>query len=233
MGQGRLPLYNSEQVIAIGDIHGESTKLMGILNKVTKYLINPKCHLVFTGDYCNRGTNSPKTFEILISLKKEYPNQVFFIRGNHEYMLITTLKGKKDWIKYTSLTLRQLHAYYNLNNDSLKEISLICLEKGIVDFLDNLIPYYENENVILTHAPITMDRPLEEMYFEIMWEFLEDESEKLKSFDKYLICGHQFKKRSNPRIFEHRAFIDTGCGTKWDRPLTAFIYPQKEVIQQY
>jgi len=82
MQYGSRKIFFAEELIAVGDIHGEAFKLENILKQVIPFLKNnSRCHLVFCGDYCNRGSDSARVFEILIRLKKEYPTQAFFCYG--------------------------------------------------------------------------------------------------------------------------------------------------------
>lgn len=269
---GSLPIYDSEEIIAVGDIHGEAHKLKGLINKIWKFLDNLKCHLVFCGDYFDRGVNSPKVFEILAELKERKPNQVFFVRGNHEEMVEVTIVGKQNWwLNWTEKTLEQMVSYWKLttadepyeigeefpalseywnweNEKYLDIVHKACEKKGFIRFLDSLIPYYENKDAICTHAPL--DRHACDSYFErrnnkskplldslnVRWTFIKEKKGQfvIPNLNKFLICGHQYDYDSpDARIFNKRAFIDTGCGCKADRPLTAFRYPARKIIQEF
>jgi len=152
---GERELHHADELIAIGDIHGEDKKLEDLLKQVTPFLdSNPNCHIVFCGDLCNRGPNSARVFELLIDLKNKYPEQSFFIMGNHEEMLITTIQGESWWTKYTYSTWDSMQSHWNVPMLSVQELAKECLDRGVIDFLDNLIPYYENDDYICTHAPI-------------------------------------------------------------------------------
>jgi serine/threonine protein phosphatase 1 len=63
----------------IGDIHGEFNKLEKLINK-----INPKKedHLIFLGDYVDRGPKSCEVIDFLIKLKDEV--KCTFLVGNHD-----------------------------------------------------------------------------------------------------------------------------------------------------
>jgi len=254
MKYGSQPLFNSEEIVAIGDIHGEVHKLEGLLPQVTPFLENPKCHMVFCGDYFNRGINTPRTFEVLAELKKKYPDQVFFIRGNHEDMFNSVFEGKRTWLKFVGPSLEHMVTYWDIEKNDLKSISLMCLKKGFIDFLDDLIPYYESENVICTHAGldpivcqmnglgnpiddlvegVTENLILDKMLYELKWSFVSEDPKlsRIKGMEKFLICGHQYQHHGSPRLFKHRAFIDTGCGGHRMNPITALHYPSKKYFQ--
>lgn len=268
---GSLNIFDSEEIIAIGDIHGESHKLNKLIKKIWKYLDNPKCHLVFCGDYFDRGVNSPKVFELLCELKDKKPDQVFFIEGNHEEMVWVTVVDKENyWLQWTEKTLDQIVAHWGvvhpdaaeaddfygpfsswdwLFKKDLEVVEKVCQEKGLIKFLEDLIPYYENKDVICTHAPInrhavdsfkqrtgSLENILDNL--NLRWTFIPETKPHLiiPGIDKFLICGHQCprgKEHVTPRVFNKRAFIDTGCGLHPDRPLTAFRFPQRKIFQVF
>jgi serine/threonine protein phosphatase 1 len=267
---GSLDIFNSQKIVAIGDIHGEIHKLEKLVKKIWRYLDDPSCHLVFCGDYFDRGVNSPKVFEFLVELKKNKTDQVYFIRGNHEIMLLDTLVDlDMGWLRWTSSTLDQMVSYWGIKRKNssapddffiedawdwedrpdLRVVSDYCKSNGFIDFLKSLIPYYENNEVICTHAPI--DRLKVDRYFQSInpkeklldtlntsWPFIEESKNQLTipQIPKFLICGHQAPLHGDidqARIFNQRAFIDTGCGLSPKRPLTAFVYPQKKCFQEF
>jgi len=252
---GERELHHADELIAIGDIHGEDKKLEDLLKQVTPFLdSNPNCHIVFCGDLCNRGPNSARVFELLIDLKNKYPEQSFFIMGNHEEMLITTIQGESWWTKYTYSTWDSMQSHWNVPMLSVQELAKECLDRGVIDFLDNLIPYYENDDYICTHAPIDrgncyglesynldfgktvlQEYFLDKMLHELRWGFTMEDPKLciIKHMKKYHICGHQFKHHKQPRIFKHRAFIDVGCGARPDRPLVAVKFPGKKVYRSF
>lgn len=265
---GSLDIFDSGEIVAIGDIHGERLKLEKLIKKVWKFLDNPKCHLVFCGDYFDRGPNSPGVFEFLLDLKSNKPDQIYFVRGNHEVMLWETIVEKqRNWLTWTELTLDQMVNYWQLKNEvpdridqdfnlipswdwcdreDLKIIENACESKGFLNFLKNLLPYYESKDVICTHAPvdaiqcknyfseINPPKPLLDT-INVYWPFIKEERQTvIPKIDKFLICGHQAARDHNdPRIFNRRAFIDTGCGLSPKRPLTAFRYPNRTCFQEY
>jgi len=253
---GARDLLHADELIAVGDIHGEDKKLEDILNQVTPLLDkNPNCHLVFCGDYCDRGPNSARVFELLIETKAKYPNQSFFIMGNHEEMFITTLQGESWWHQYTMITWDSMASHWGLTLFSVQELVQACIEHGVVDFLDSLIPYYENDNYICTHAPLdranvswslskytaefgkseTQEYFLEKYLRDIRWGFTMEDPKlcRIKDMQKYHICGHQFQHHKQPRLFKHRAFIDVGCGARKDKPLVAVKFPGNQVFRSF
>jgi serine/threonine protein phosphatase 1 len=81
-------------IYAIGDIHGQSAKLLSLLGKLPLAAAD---QLVFIGDYVDRGPNTASVLEILVELRSARPNSVF-LRGNHEHMmLLARSRFDRDW----------------------------------------------------------------------------------------------------------------------------------------
>ena len=244
MNYGLTPLYNPKKIIAIGDVHGEFHKLENLLSKLAPE-IEPDTHIVFCGDLINKGSDSAKVLKNILDLKNKYPNQIYCIMGNHEWMLLDYLKKEKnDWLRFLGRTLVDLKNEFNLNDTSSVTIK-DCLEKtGLIELFNSMIPYYETNDVIITHAPFDFmvcvmnglkEKPegfLDRVKTDLRWSFENEDEKRIDQLiHKLRICGHQYKHHSNPRIFKQRVFIDTGCGSVVNRPLTAIIVPGKKVIQ--
>ena len=71
---------------AVGDIHGQTSKLMQSLNSLNFNFKTDR--LICTGDLIDRGAQSPEALELL--------NESWFysVLGNHEYMMVCALKYK-------------------------------------------------------------------------------------------------------------------------------------------
>lgn len=78
--ESNLIRIESGRVIFVGDTHGdlEATKI------ITEHYLNSENKLVFLGDYVDRGPFSAENLNTLLSLKLEYPENLFLLMGNHE-----------------------------------------------------------------------------------------------------------------------------------------------------
>jgi diadenosine tetraphosphatase ApaH/serine/threonine PP2A family protein phosphatase len=65
----------------IGDTHGDLETSKRI---VEEFLTDEKTILIFLGDYVDRGAYQLENVLFLFSLKKDYPERVILLRGNHE-----------------------------------------------------------------------------------------------------------------------------------------------------
>jgi len=253
---GRLPLHTPKgKIYFFGDVHNCADALMEVLDQIEP-LITPDDHIVFCGDLVDRGPQAALTIKVLSDLAKKYTDQIFFVRGNHDWMLEDFLKtGSGQWLTYLTTTLNNYKAEWKLKSTFPAPIAEALLANGYKEITSRTIPYYETEHVIATHAPFDKiicmmngivdyradyaDRAnepnfhyfLDRLGDDIMWTFT-DESTTIEWIDKFRVCGHQPPPANlkHPRIFKDRAFIDTGCG-KGSRPLTCLVYPGKKYYQ--
>ncbi len=82
----RIPEGN---LAIIGDLHGEYSSLDAVMRE---YLRTDR-HLVFLGDYADRGPEQVRTINTVIALSLLYPERVTIIRGNHESREIAQVYG--------------------------------------------------------------------------------------------------------------------------------------------
>lgn len=75
-----------ENLVIIGDIHGDLESLYKILDEVNfeVFLANKNNKMIFLGDYIDRGSNSVAVLYTICMLKQTYPDSVILMRGNHE-----------------------------------------------------------------------------------------------------------------------------------------------------
>ena len=83
-----------ERVVAVGDVHGDAAQLVAVLRSAqliddSGRWIAGKTHLVQTGDLLDRGPDSRKVMDLLMSLQKQAGKaggRVHVLIGNHEAM---------------------------------------------------------------------------------------------------------------------------------------------------
>lgn len=83
-----LVLPEGSDIFVIGDSHGDSYAINMIVNQLIKFrekMKNSNSFLVFVGDYVSNGLNSIGEMELILQLKDEFPENVIFLNGNHDY----------------------------------------------------------------------------------------------------------------------------------------------------
>ena len=82
---------------AIGDVHGCRATLDALLDALAP---TPEDHLVFVGDYIDRGPDSAGVIERMIQLRRQSlagtGPRCTFLRGNHDQMLLDWTEGDAD-----------------------------------------------------------------------------------------------------------------------------------------
>ncbi|CAD8176137.1 unnamed protein product [Paramecium pentaurelia] len=90
--EGNL-IYLHDPLTVVGDIHGQYYDLVKMFDvggniESTKYL--------FLGDFVDRGSFSIEVIVLVYAIKINFPNTVFFLRGNHECRQLTSFFNFKD-----------------------------------------------------------------------------------------------------------------------------------------
>nr|CAI44590.1 calcineurin-A2-2 [Paramecium tetraurelia] len=116
--EGNL-IYLHDPLTVVGDIHGQYYDLVKMFDvggniETTKYL--------FLGDFVDRGSFSIEVVVLAYAIKINFPNTVFFLRGNHECRQLTSFFNFKDecLYKYDQET-------YDLLMDSFDLFPLACV----------------------------------------------------------------------------------------------------------
>jgi len=93
----RASLPESVRVYAVGDVHGRSDLLDGVLAGIDRHRRDSppaRCIEVYLGDYVDRGPDSPGVLDrMAASLEAQEPDRtVVALWGNHEEMMCSALK---------------------------------------------------------------------------------------------------------------------------------------------
>lgn len=83
-----------ENVMFIGDIHGHAKDLAKVVG--TGEALDAGSHVIFLGDYVDRGKQSCEVIVYVALLKVLYPDLVHILRGNHETRMACTHYGFKE-----------------------------------------------------------------------------------------------------------------------------------------
>jgi serine/threonine protein phosphatase 1 len=207
---------NQGRIFAIGDIHGYLNKLRTLMGKIS---IDPeRDHLVFLGDYIDRGPQSREVVDYILEMQWLYPNTVCLL-GNHEVMFQEYLANPRDpWTFLINGGVETIHSYELTGDDPISKLPTEHL-----NFFNSLRPFYETEDYIFVHAGLRVGVSLHEQSVDdLIWirsEFVDSPHD----FGKLVIFGHTPFAR--PLIHPNKIGIDTGAG--YGGRLTGLVLPER------
>jgi calcineurin-like phosphoesterase family protein len=192
----------------IGDIHGCLTEL----KEVVEYALSRTRHLVFLGDYVNRGHHSREVIDYLIRLNHSEDVVCTFLLGNHDEVFLDALSaGNIDTLLRMGGATTIASYVYKPTGDILSQFRQSVPEAHI-QFFSDLVPWMTTDDVFAIHAPdLTLERE--------------------RTAGQYRIYGHLPQQHGKPKITATHAFIDTGCGTTEAGRLTCLFWPELDWFQ--
>jgi serine/threonine protein phosphatase 1 len=207
------------RIYAIGDIHGRLDLLDQVLARIdADAALHPASIAirVFLGDYIDRGPDSKRVLDRLISYHVAQPT--ICLMGNHEAYLQEFLKNPdvlSEWRHYGGLdTLLSYGLAPTVVIDARRQRELSSdLAKVLLSshraFLNNLKPYFISGDFFFVHAGV---RPgiciTQQSKDDLLWirrDFLSCEDD----FGKMVVHGHS--PVLEPDIRPNRINIDTGA----------------------
>ncbi len=188
-------------LIAIGDIHGCAQTLEVLLERLAP---EPHDHLVFVGDYVDRGPDTRAVIEHLLDLRQR--RHCTFLRGNHEAMMLGYLDRGEYELWYANGGPATLQSY---RNDAFE----IEIPEAHQTFIRETILYLDTPDFFFVHAGLKPNRTIEEnleKYDErvFLWERSHLEARKF-AWEKTVVCGHTPLREPLDR--DRLLAIDTGC----------------------
>lgn len=193
---GYIEKYNLDpkqkpQIYVRADLHGGLRSLIKDLEALQKqglldenYKCKPGTHLVFLGDYCDRGEYGTEILELLMRLREENPKQVHLIRGNHEYTAINKDHGKEDESLQTLLKDKEgenlLESFY----ETLSLTTYLGVAKGLIDHNQRKDLIQEKEEDVATQELEDAVTDDEEVTQDLEKLMLEEEAEKKQAKEK-------------------------------------------------
>jgi serine/threonine protein phosphatase 1 len=219
----------SEQLIAIGDIHGCVRSAEALLNTLIDQGWATDRKTVFVGDYIDRGPDSKGVVDLVLDYGSDY--DTVKLRGNHEQMMLDAHKTGNTslWLSNGGgATLQSYDAPFNK----------LDLPVNHYHFYRNTELFYESKDYVFVHAGLPPDMTVAEALADesVHEDFLWIRSHlKLPEvpWEKTVVFGHT--PQSEPLVKSKRIGIDTGCVYKnlsGLGTLTAVLLPEEEFVIQ-
>ncbi len=201
------------RIFAVGDIHGCIDKLDALLDSID--IDFSRDRLLFVGDYIDRGADPFAVVDRVVALKKQHPDRIITLKGNHEAMLLDFLSGEDDFSFLANGGTATLDSYerHGANPRAMPPDHLA--------FYESLVLYHETEEYIFVHAGLKPRVPLERQSpHDMMWirsRFIRSKYD----FGKIVVFGHTpFRE---PLMEPNKIGIDTGA--VYGRKLTCLQLP--------
>ena len=188
----RVITTKPERLFVVGDIHGcrlELAALLGFIRR--KRGFNARDLLVFVGDYVDRGPDSRGVVQDLIDLRKEFPDNTVFLKGNHEDMFMAFLgfRGNMGGSYTYNGGLQTLHDY-GINEFCLPEECRAAIPEEHMQFYQGLERLVVVDNYVFVHAGVNPLRSLEAQLEEDLYWIRDEFIQNYHYFDKTIVFGH-------------------------------------------
>ena len=225
------PLY------AIGDIHGQLAELHRVLDLIEADG-GPDAHVVFLGDYTDRGPDSRGVLDLLIEGQAQGRNWTF-LKGNHDRMFSWFMEDYPRHDAYLPTEFNWLHP--RLGGDTtlasygckftqrtrqlkIHKMARAAVPEAHVTFLRGLQLSFETDDLFIAHAGIRPGVALAQQDEEdLLWirqEFHLDP----RMHPKLIVHGHTPVDRATH--YGNRINLDSGAG--YGKPLTAAVFEGSE-----
>jgi serine/threonine protein phosphatase 1 len=205
----------------IGDIHGCSDLLSQLLKKIKPLAEDDT--VIFMGDYIDRGPDSKSVVDIVLKLRAEH-QRVITLMGNHEVMLLGAIRGHghNEFLNMGgSATLKS----YAIPPESINDMAAM-LPKTHLAFLQELLPYWEDEDYIYVHAGLQPGVHLSQQSPDWLFWSRDAFIDSIYNFGKKVIYGHT--PYDKPKMDDYKIGIDTGA--VYGNTLTCLRLPEMKFI---
>jgi serine/threonine protein phosphatase 1 len=194
----------------IGDVHG----CIDELDEIVSLARSRASHLVFLGDYVDRGRFSRQVIEYLTLLQQDEAVPTTFLAGNHDQSFLDALiaDGLDRFLRIGGAAT--IKSYVGPPDADVGGQLRAAVPKSHLAFLKSLRIRYEAEDVFATHAAASRAN-----------------LSVLGREQRFGIFGHYPQKAILPRLERNQAYIDTGCGTLPGGRLTCLFWPSRSWIQ--
>jgi len=215
-------LPKGERVYAIGDIHGclnEFEQLLKLIKKDLKKNPIKSHHLIFLGDYFDRGPDSFGVINRLIKLQSKHVN-VICLKGNHEDKFIEFLADPKKlatgFFTYGGTETAQSFGVKKKlldnplpNAQKIRNMLRDNMSTKQIEFLIDLEHSTSIGDYFFCHAGVRPGVKLKDQSpNDLMWirqEFLSHTG----SYKKIIVHGHT--PQAQPEVLPNRINVDTKC----------------------
>ena len=165
------------RTFVVGDIHGRCAQLLNLLDMLPR---DPRTDtLVFLGDLIDRGADAPGCVDHILKLRRENPERIICLRGNHEQMLMDFLESHTSiWLTpvtggertFEQYTLKHVRVETEADLEEMRRVFEEKFPPEHLAFMKSLPFYYEDEHAIYVHAGLDEGKhPSESSPMSLLW----------------------------------------------------------------
>ncbi|HKV37185.1 MAG TPA: metallophosphoesterase family protein [Pyrinomonadaceae bacterium] len=165
------------RTFVVGDIHGRCAQLLNLLDMLPR---DPRTDtLVFLGDLIDRGADAPGCVDHILKLRRENPERIICLRGNHEQMLMDFLDGHTSiWLTpvtggertFEQYTFKHVRVETEADLEEMRRVFEEKFPPEHLAFMQSLPFYYEDEHAIYVHAGLDEGKhPSESSPMSLLW----------------------------------------------------------------
>ncbi|WP_054813446.1 metallophosphoesterase [Nocardia arizonensis] len=216
----------SSPVAFVGDVHGMDVAVDPVLEEFCG-----KRHLVFLGDYVNRGPNSRAVVQKLLDAQRNFPDHLTMLRGNHDQAVLDFLRGG-DLSTFIALGgLSTVASYTSVAGDDIRGDFERAIPESHVAFLEGLSDYFERDDIFASHCGPNPADPTSRTRGDVALGshpalFAEHGADVI---GKPIVCGHYVQRGGRAYVGARLAALDTGHGSLPDAPLTVLLWPERTI----
>jgi len=214
----RVP--DGARVYAVGDIHGRADllhEMIALIEADAAQAPSPAQHLVFLGDYVDRGRSSKEVIERLLA---PFPGfQTTFLMGNHEAALLHFLDNPDFWGRLNPYGATEMLLSYGVRfNPALKGRALALhlheqfsqlLPPAHRAFISGLALSHTLGDYHFVHAGVNPASPLHAQTPMDLLRIREPFLSHNKPLEKIVVHGHTIS--AEVEFCPHRIGVDTGA----------------------
>lgn len=192
---------------AIGDIHGSLVELEILLSRIGDWkakhltkMVPVKFKYVFIGDYIDRGPDSKGVIDRICKLSRE--NNVVALKGNHEDMMLETLRPDCYPSHWLSNGGRQ-------TLDSFQTEDIHGIDPKILRWISERPLYHDDGIRFYVHAGVDRE-PLDSCSANTILWIREPFLGNKRQWSRQIVHGHT-PTNGHIEVKSNRINIDTGC----------------------
>jgi serine/threonine protein phosphatase 1 len=218
---------------AIGDIHCQIDKIHEVINWIERDG-GRDAHIVFLGDYVDRGPNSKAVIELLMTGVNAGKNWTCLL-GNHDRMLTMfledyprtdyRLKPGYDWFHKNIGGMETMASYgVDANHDrrlfQIYEDAKKAVPQSHLDFISSLPLTHSHEELLFVHAGVRPGVPIDQQEEDDLVWIREGFLDHTDPHPWMIVHGHTTIDEATH--YGNRINLDTGAG--YGRALTAGVF---------